>query len=626
MMLATARWRLAGVIALLVLLVAPAVGGGRALAHAQLVASSPGSGEVLDEPPSELRLVFSEPLEEQVTSLDVFARDGTHVAGGGQIDPDDPHQLVLTGLDLQDGVYSVTWRTLSAADGHQAEGFFTFGIGDVEALPVGAADHDHSGADPVGVVGRWLTYLGLLLAIGTPVFAAVVLRAGPMQPRLVRLLGGGLLLSAVATAAVAVIAAIETGVAADYLFGSRIGQLQVARAVVAAVGGVVLLGLAPRFTAPVAMLAGLGGVVLLVVGGHASALPGIAPILAQVAHVTGVAVWFSGIVGLLALTLRPSLLFGAARPLKLRRAVPRFSALALISIGLVGLTGLYADWVQTGTILNVQTDYGRLLLIKTALAAGAIAIGGLNYLDGGRMKHWVDTFPNRLSVEVGIVVAVLAVTAILAGTAPLEEAQGVALEPIPDAFGEVAPGMEMSVVPGRPGVNRVVVTTTDALAAASGGLELGLDRVDTGSTTRVPLVLASGAGAGAGAHAAHGGGAAPSQGTAEWMADAIVLPAGSSWDTSVRILASDGSELSRQRFAFALDGDGISDGAARSLLDPAIAIAALLVLLGALGLGLGLGGMSLPRCEPWASRLALVGGGVAAVVLGILIGAGRLVG
>jgi hypothetical protein len=36
--------------------------------------------------------------------------------------------------------------------------------------------------------------------------------------------------------------------------------------------------------------------------------------------------------------------------------------------------------------------------------------------------------------------------------------------------------------------------------------------------------------------------------------------------------------------------------------------------------------MALPRCEPLASRFALVGGGAAAVLLGGVIGAGRLLG
>ena len=71
--------RLAGAIALLALLVAPALpgaAGGRVLAHAQLVASSPGSGTVVPEPPEEIRLVFSEPLEAGLSSADIADLNG----------------------------------------------------------------------------------------------------------------------------------------------------------------------------------------------------------------------------------------------------------------------------------------------------------------------------------------------------------------------------------------------------------------------------------------------------------------------------------------------------------------------------------------------------------------------
>jgi hypothetical protein len=115
-------------------------------------------------------------------------------------------------------------------------------------------------------------------------------------------------------------------------------------------------------------------------------------------------------------------------------------------------------------------------------------------------------------------------------------------------------------------------------------------------------------------------------GTVDWTADALVLPPDSRWDSAVRILSSEGTEVSRQRFAFAFDSDGIAEGELRPFPDPTIAIAAALVLGGALGLGLGLGGFRLPRCEAVASRFALVGGGLIGTVLGLLIGASRLTG
>ena len=105
-----------------------------------------------------------------------------------------------------------------------------------------------------------------------------------------------------------------------------------------------------------------------------------------------------------------------------------------------------------------------------------------------------------------------------------------------------------------------------------------------------------------------------------WSADAIVLAPGSRWDANVLTLSSAGAELSRQRYAFALDEAAIEEGADTDVLTPVVAIAAVLLLGGALGLGLGAGGWPLPRCDAAASRLALLAGGSAALVTGTAIG------
>ena len=86
--------------------------------------------------------------------------------------------------------------------------------------------------------------------------------------------------TAVATAVMVVAAGIESGAGPAYLVDSRTGLLQLARGVVAAGAAAVLL-VAPRTVARwVALAAGLTGVVLLILAGHASALSGLAPILA----------------------------------------------------------------------------------------------------------------------------------------------------------------------------------------------------------------------------------------------------------------------------------------------------------------------------------------------------------
>ena len=618
-------WHIASAIALITLLVAPALSGAagsRVLAHSQLVASSPAAGTTVPESPAEIRLVFSEPLEAQVTSLDVVSGGTAVLSRAGVIDPADPYALVVADPELPDGVYMLTWRTLSAADGHTAQGFFTFAVGEQRVLPqVADGGMTHTDADPLRVIGRWLTYLGLLLALGLAIFHRVVIREGPMPRRLVQLLAAGLALSAVATAVMAILAGLETPSVGEYMTGSRNGALQLARAAVAAIGAVALVIVPLRLAGIAAGGTGFIGILLLVVAGHSAALPGFVPIVGQLVHVVGAAVWIGGLAGLLALTLRPQLVT-TGQPPGMRAIVPRFSALALVSIGLVGLTGVYSAWLQTGALVTFETEYGRTLIVKSALAAAAFGIGGLNYLDGGRMLARLGGFRPRLMVEVTTATAVLLVTAVLATTPPTEGVSGIAIEPIPDAFGEVAPGMGMEVAPGRPGLNRVAVTTSEAMAGVN--LELALDRLDDGSTTRVPLTHEGMIGMEGMDHAGMDMGS--SDGTIDWIADSLVLPAGSEWDTSVRILSTDGAEISRQRFAFTVTDTGIDEGRVTTLLEPPVGIALLLVLGGALGLGLGLGGMALPRCEAAASRLALLGAGATAVVLGALIGASRLFG
>ena len=624
------RWRLAGAVAVVCLLAGPAVpwtAGGHVSAHSQLVASSPGAGSILPDSPTEIRLVFSEALETQFTSLDLVAEDGTVILDrAGEIDPADPYALVAADTELPDGIYHLTWRTLSAADGHTAEGFFSFAVGPLIGTvpgPIGGG-MTHIEADPPRVIGRWLTYVGLLLALGLAVFHRVVIRDGPMPRALVRLLAAGLGISALATLGVALLGAIEAGAVIDYLVGSRNGVLLLARAVVAGAGAVALLVVSPRIAGIVAAGIGLAGIGLLVGAGHAAALPGPVAIFGQFVHVVGAAVWISGVVALLALMVRPSLLTGREGRPRMRTFVPRFSALALVSIGLVAMTGAYAAWVQTGTLVTVETEYGRTLLLKSGFALAALGLGGLNFLDGGRMREWLNGMRSRLTLESMLVAVVLLLTAALAITPPTEGVTGVAIEPVPDAFGEVTPDIDLELVPGRPGINRVVVLTSEALATGSPSLELVLDRLDTGATTRVPLAIPGMEGMDH--DEMPGGDFVDDDGRVEWAADAVVLPPGSAWDTNVLILSPEGTELTRQRFAFTLNEGAIDEGRTGTLLDPATGIAIVLFLGGAVGLGLGLGGMPLPRTEQLASRVALVAGGGLAVLLGAAIGVSRLIG
>jgi putative copper export protein len=459
-----------------------------------------------------------------------------------------------------------------------------------------------------------------------PLFHRAAMRAGPMPRQLRRLLGIALLVSGVASFLAALLAGADAGDPLGYL-GTRTGLLMLVRAGVAGMGGALLLT-APQGLALVAAVgAGLVGTLLHVMAGHASALDGVAGLLAQWMHVVAAGVWAGGVVGLALLVTRPAVIAGTAARPALRSCVPRFSALALISIGLLGLTGIHAAWRQTGVILDPGTDYGMRLILKTAFVLGALALGGLNFLDGGRMLGWLNGMRVRVRIEAIVIAVVLALSALLAVTPPRDDVAGVPLEPVPDAFGRVTPGMTMEIAPGRPGINRAIVTTTDAIVTMS--LSISLDRLDGTGSTRVPLTLASGDAGGDGSvdHAQHGTAGPPTDGTATWIADALLLPAGSQWNSAVRIAADEGGEeLSRQRFAFVMGEQGVVEGAEPAGVDPGLLTGLALLVVGTLAIGAGIGGARLPRCEPTVSAQALMVGGVAGAVLGAGIGIERLLG
>ena len=524
-------------------------------------------------------------------------------------------------------MYTVTWQSLSTADGHPAEGFFSFGVGNV-TLTGTVSGQDRTGADPsdpLGLAGKWLTYVALLLGLGVPAFSVTVLRGeARFRRRVPELLGGLLVAGGIAMLALAIrVPLVEGDPLADYLIGSRGGVLAVARTAVMVLGGaavLVLAGRRPGRALGVAAASGLVGIGIHVAGGHAAAAGSPVPVLVQVVHLVAGAIWLSGIVTIAILASRPGELIDGPRP-RLRELVPRFSALALGAIGLLAATGLYAEWVQIGGLPSDQDAYGRALIIKLIIVAAALVMGTINYFDGGTNRGWFGGIRPRLFAEAGLALGVLAATALLSTTPPALT-RGIALEPRPSALGNISEAISLSLAPGRPGVNQLAVDMQGTIGDLP--LDLLLNHVETGTQTRISLA-GSVPGTEPVDHTQHAQ-AAPTSGVERYVAGAIVLPANSHWDANVVIGDGSGGELLRQRFTFTMGDDGLTDGAAGTWADGALIAGLLLLLGGVLGLGLGLGGFRLPRCDLAASRVALMAGGGLAAVTGLAIGVGRLVG
>lgn len=98
-----------------------------ALAHAELVNSSPAADAAVPAP-SELRLDFSEALELAFTTVTITGPDGVAVETGPlALDPADPSMLIVPLPAAAAGVVDVVWKAV-AADGHKLEGGYSFTI------------------------------------------------------------------------------------------------------------------------------------------------------------------------------------------------------------------------------------------------------------------------------------------------------------------------------------------------------------------------------------------------------------------------------------------------------------------------------------------------------------------
>jgi copper transport protein len=117
-------------------------------------------------------------------------------------------------------------------------------------------------------------------------------------------------------------------------------------------------------------------------GSHAAAeAQPLWPVLSDWAHLIAASVWVGGLlhfaVGLW--SLRRS---GQGSYTRLAaQLLPRFSALAIVSVGTLTLTGLYASLLRVGSLeALISTLYGRTLIVKLIIAALMAALGAINLL------------------------------------------------------------------------------------------------------------------------------------------------------------------------------------------------------------------------------------------------------
>ncbi len=169
----------AGVVAVGTLVGLLAVAPATVAAHAELESSTPGSGEMLTGPPSEISLVFTENVGEPA-ALEVLGTEGSALPGGGLEVIDDTMRRTYDPSVFPPGVYTISYQVTSA-DGHPIAGNLTFMVHAAGEAPmdpgtVASASGDSDGTSPTVVM---LLVVTLVLALAGVLLATKRLIARP---------------------------------------------------------------------------------------------------------------------------------------------------------------------------------------------------------------------------------------------------------------------------------------------------------------------------------------------------------------------------------------------------------------------------------------------------------------
>jgi copper transport protein len=452
---------------------------GPSLAHALPQSSDPGPGTTLATPPTRVSIIFGERPDPSLSSIKVLDTGGNAVTSGPTVAaPDDPLVLEVPLKPLGDGVYTVAWRTVSAVDGHLATGSYAFGVGasaSAGAGPTsGAAVTASAGPSISSIVGRWLLYLGLVALLGVAGFGAVIAPASLGLTR--RVLPGAWVLAALGTGSVIVVQLGEAGVSFDRVLQTSFGPVAVERIVaLGALGlGVVLAfrGAGSQRAGPwVVAIAAAGALLADVLASHAAAGGAVVfNVLVQSTHVLAVALWLGGLVGLLVTILRTP---GE----ETARAAKRFSRIATVGIAVVATSGLIRAIPEIGTVDGlVSTDFGHLVIAKTALLGVLALLGALNHFRNvPAAGRTLGGLRRAGSAELLVGATVLLLSASLVNLAPPAEAAssgsstGGAPSPSPSPAPLVVEGhdfgtsvrVRLQVLPGAAGFNAFQATVTD---------------------------------------------------------------------------------------------------------------------------------------------------------------------
>lgn len=417
-----------------------------AYAHPFTEESWPNTEQSAEIGTTQVWVRYSEAVVLDFSSLKVY--DG----GGNQIDNrdtayyTDDHTLVVTTPPLQDGIYTVASKVLSAVDGHLVPDTILFAVGsstiDVSLLP---PEERELVLLPEASV-KFFGLVGQTVLLGAIIGTMFVWRTQDKEPirdfidsinkihhnKYMLIIGISLITTLASTITMLVVHTIRLG---SFSGEALLTPFDLAWIFRMAIIGALLVSWFAMERRPnnrwymVMLVLTMGLLWTSSLIGHGAATGQIIPVILDYIHNVVAAAWIGGL-GYMCFVLYPALAKAkeAGREKIMSILIPRFSTIFVLSVGIVLITGPTLMWfLESDVGIITESVYGKLIMAKILLASIMVGLGGyLQLTASGSVKRGqiriFHKLRKMLRIEFALGVVLLGVVAALInGTLPSGE-------------------------------------------------------------------------------------------------------------------------------------------------------------------------------------------------------------
>ena len=428
-----------------------------AYGHPFLLDSEPSQGQNVAVGTTQIITHYSEAVEINFSELKIYDSNGNQVDNRDTAYYNAESSLVITTSPLEDGVYTIASKVLSKVDGHLVHAAIIFGVGDVQidASLLESQEQSETTFIPEsiarfpGLVGQTIVLGGIIASIviwstgQTRFKEQIALIESSFKAKFSKVIGFGI---------IAVFASnfIMLGVQTWRLETSPLDVIQTTFGhtwLTRMILTIILIGIwfwierknqvSIKTQLPMLVFA-LALIATTTMMGHGASTELVPPIILDYVHNLLSSIWIGGVI-FLGFVVLPSItkLDGTVRDKITISLIPRFSAMIIISLGILIITGPTLLWFLDSNVSSLtDSTYGKLIMLKIAIASVMIAFGGfyqIRFIQQAK-KDLKSTsvfkkLKRPLRFEAGLGIALLAVVALLVNSSlPAGEIQSVSAE------------------------------------------------------------------------------------------------------------------------------------------------------------------------------------------------------